>query len=116
VIAAPTPGPEVLQLTFRLMEPVELLPGQTATLEGTGIEVVLIEAHGPKPGCYDCPASARLMVRSTDETVELGWSFSGNMPSEALKTARRKTALGFVFIAERIAEGSLTIQVEPIEP
>lgn len=108
-----TPTPVAGAITFRLYETLEMLTGQVARLEGTDIEVLLVEAHEPEPGCFDCPNKATLSVHSGDEVRELRYVFSGNMPLEALEKARRKEAFGFVFMAMKIVEGSLSIRVEP---
>jgi hypothetical protein len=94
-------------------ETVDLEPGQTARLEGTAIEVDLLEAHGPPPDCFGCPNSALLLVSSNGESLELGYSISGNMSAEALELARRQSAFGYVFVAARIDEGSFTLRIEP---
>jgi len=114
--ATDTPTPVSEAVTFRLHETLEMLSGQAARLEGTPIEVLLVEAHGPPPGCFDCPNTATLTVRSGEETVELRYVWSGNMPFDQLQQARTKAALGFVFIVVKIAEGSAAIQVEPGTP
>lgn len=108
-----TPGPSPETFTFQLFEEQDMVPGQTIRLEGTGIEVTLVEAHGPPPDCFDCPNSATLNVRFDGETQELTYSFSGMMELELLQHARRKAAFGYVFVAARIDEGSFTLRVEP---
>lgn len=98
---------------MELYEDLDLVPGQVARLKGTDIQVLLVEAHGPPEGCFDCPNTATLMVSSDGEASELNYSFSGNMPVESLQKARRKAAFGFVFMVVRIDEGSFTVRVEP---
>ena len=103
-------------LTIRLGEKADLSPGQTAELEGTGIQVTLLEAHGPPAGCDDCPLKATLRVSRNGETQTLGYSFSGNMVFELLQKARRKAAFDYQFVAAKIDENSFTLLVEPVEP
>jgi len=100
-------------ISFQLYDELELAVGQAARLAGTGIELSLLEAHGPAQGCFDCPIGATLRVRSGAESQELSYSFSANALPEVLAKLRRKAAFGFAFIAVRIVEGSLTIRVEP---
>jgi len=108
-----TPTPVSEAMTFRLHETLEMLSGQAARLAGTPIEVLLVEAHGPPPGCFDCPNTATLSVRSGEQVQELRYVLSGNMPPEAQERARREMAFGFVFVAVKIVEGSFTVWVEP---
>jgi hypothetical protein len=101
------------EVRFELFEDLDLAPGQVAQLEGTGIQVMLVEAHGPPQDCSDCPNVATLIVSADGEDLELRFSFSGNMPFELLQKARRQSAFGYVFIAVRTDEDSFTIRVEP---
>ncbi len=91
----------------------ELVPNRPLAIGITGIIVTLIEAHGPPPGCRDCPLKAVLEVGSSEESVTIAYSFSPNMLPELLAKSRKKEAYGFTFTAVRIVEGSLTIRVEP---
>lgn len=100
-------------MKFELLEDLDLVPGQVAQLEGTDVQVMLVEAHGPPHDCSDCPNAATLIVSADGEDLELRYSFSGNMPFELLKKARRQSAFGYVFIAVRTDEDSYTIRVEP---
>ncbi len=90
-----------------------MVPGQTARLNGTEIEVTLVEAHGPAEDCQDCPNQATLEVSRGDDVQTFYYSFSGMMVLELLERARRKPAFGYVFVARRIAEGEFTLRVEP---
>jgi hypothetical protein len=110
---APEPLPT---LTVRLGERTDMIPGQTAVLEGAGIRAKLLEAHGPRKGCDDCPVRAVLEVSRNGESQTLGYSFSGNMVFELLQKASRKLAFGYVFVAARVAENSFSLLVEPVEP
>ncbi len=91
-----------------------MLPGQTVKLEGTDILVTLLEAHGPREGCDDCPVQATLQVSRDEESQTLQYSFSGNMLAELREKARRKEAFGYIFAAARIDEGEFTLRVEPL--
>ncbi|NIM96323.1 MAG: hypothetical protein GTO18_21710 [Anaerolineales bacterium] len=99
-------------ITITLNEDLDLVPGQVVYLEGTSIEILLDEAHGPPSDCYDCPNSAILIIRSAGETKELTYSISGNMLAEALEKARRLSAFDYVFVAVRIDENIFTLRVE----
>lgn len=98
--------------SFALGNEIELGTLATATVEGTDIEVTLIEASGPGDDCADCPLRAVLSVRSGNATTELRYSFSGMMEPEALDKARRRHAHGFEFVVLRIADGDVTVVVE----
>jgi len=106
-----TPGQVTTE--FKLFEDLDMTVGQIARLEDTGIEITLVEAHGPPPDCFDCPNTAILVVQSGREIQELRYTFSGNMVWELLQQARRKAVFGYVFIAQKIDEGSFTLWVEP---
>lgn len=112
-LPAGTPTPHVQVVTFGLLETFELVAGQAARLEGTNVEVLLVEAHGPRPGCFDCPNTAVLRVGSGDESQELAYSFSGLMTEAALEKARRKAAFGLVFMLVKVFEGGVALRVEP---
>ncbi len=111
---SPSPTLVAPLLTVRLLEEVDMLPGQTVELEGTDILVTLLEAHGPREGCDDCPVQATLQVSRADESQTLQYSFSGNMLMELREKARRKEAFGYIFAAARVAEGEFTLRIEPL--
>ena len=91
---------------------MELTAGQTGTLTNTDISVELIEVHGVRAGCFDCPVAGKLRVRSKAESMNLEYSFSGNMMLEALQKAKRKTAFGYIFAAVKISDAGFTFRVE----
>jgi hypothetical protein len=90
----------------------ELTPGRCARVADAGLEVVLVEAHGPRPDCTDCPNRATLRVVREGRSEELKFSFSGNMPMPLLEKARRRSAHGYQFVVMRIVEGNITLMVE----
>jgi hypothetical protein len=90
-----------------------MVPGQTARLESTDIEITLVQVRGPPEGCFDCPNSATLDVRQGEQVQTLSYSFSGNMVFELLQRAKRKTAFSYIFVARKIDHESFTLQVEP---
>ena len=104
----PPPAP----VAFTVNADVDLTVGSKAVLEGSDIEVTLLEAHGPPPGCDDCPNRARLLVRSGNESQELSYTLSGNMPRAMFARARMKEVFGRFFIAVKIIEGGFTLRVE----
>lgn len=110
---SPTPPSPAELLRFALTEEVDMVPGQRMSLIGTDIEVTLVEAHGPSEGCSDCPNRAILEVKLGSKVQVLDYSFSGMMVPRLLERARRKPAFGYVFVAHRIAEGKLTLRVDP---
>jgi len=109
------PSPTGQVLTVRLSEDFDIALGELVRVESTEIELSLSESHGPPPGCFDCPNRVTLVVQAGNETQVLNYSLSGNMSLDALQKARRLTAFGFTFIAVKIAEGNVTLRVEPIE-
>lgn len=111
--ASPTAPLRAEVLSITLYEELDMVPGQRARLTGTGIEVTLVEAHGPAEGCQDCPSQAMLEVSCGTEAERLNYSLSGMMVLELLERARRKPAFGYVFVAGRITEGEFTLIVEP---
>lgn len=113
--ATPTASAPQTQ-TIRLGEKMDMKPGQTAVLEGTAVQITLLEAHGPPEGCHDCPVKARVQVTLNGQTQIVAYSFSGNMVFELLQEARRKVAFDYRFIAARIDENSFTLLVEPVDP
>ena len=119
-IAAPTAPTAATQanivLVLKFDQNLDLTPGQEAKLEETNIVVTLIDAHGPRAGCHDCPIGATLKVESGSESSELRYSFSGGMLPELLDKAKRKTAFGLVFVAVRVSDAGLTVRVERPKP
>ena len=99
-------------VTFVLNQDVDLVTGQRGVLNGTDIEVELLEARGVKQGCFDCPLSASLKVTSKSGNTELKYSFSGGMLRELLEKAKRQAAFEYVFVAVKITDAGLTLRVE----
>jgi hypothetical protein len=95
---------------------VDLVTGQEARVDGTDIVVKLLDAHGPRPGCLECPIDATLNVRSGSESRDVQYSFSDSMLPHALDNAKRKTAFDLVFVAVRVSDAGLTVRVERPEP
>ena len=95
---------------------VDLVTGQEARVEGTDIVVKLLDAHGPRPGCLECPIGATLNVRSGSESRDVQYSFSDSMLPHALDNAKRETAFDLVFVAVRVSDAGLTVRVERPQP
>ncbi len=65
------------------------------------------------PNCHDCPGRAVVEVNDGGDVQTLYYSVSGMMEWELFVKAQRKSAFGYVFVADRIAEGEFTLRVEP---
>jgi hypothetical protein len=114
--SSPQPADKPPAVTIRLNERAELLETQVGQLRDANISIELVEARGPRAGCDDCPLNATLRIRSGAESVDLSYQFSGNMPPDRLKLARRKTAFGHAVIAVSIADGRMTLYVTRVSP
>ena len=90
---------------------ITLAPGDVAAIAGLPVEVTLVEAHGPRDGCNDCPNEVVLSVRSSAAVERLSFSIGGGMLPELLEQARQQTAFGVVFYIASIEEGSARIRV-----
>lgn len=92
--------------------PITLQVGQVAEFDDLGLTIELLEAHEVPSDCFDCPLKAALLIGSGAETVQLNFTFSGNMPLELLEAARQKTAFGYVIYIVKIVEGSVDLKVD----
>ena len=112
-IVTPTqPTEPTVVLLLKFDQDLDLVKGQEARLDEGAIAVKLVDAHGGRSGCPDCPVGATLDVRSGAETTSLQYSFSGGMQPELLERAKRKTAFNMVFVAVRVSDAGLTLRVE----
>lgn len=110
---SPQPAPP---LEIALDQNVDLVEGQTARLEASALVITLLDAHGPRAGCHDCPVGATITVRSPESTRELKFSFGGLMLPALLEKARRKPAFDLVFVAVKVSDAGLTLRVERPKP
>ncbi|UTW11518.1 hypothetical protein [Marinobacterium rhizophilum] len=96
-----------------LPEVLNLQRGQTVSLQGTAIEVTAIAIKGPQEDCHDCPLGALLRLRMGNQEETVKYRFSGNMPEQAHRKARRKRVFGYVFTVTSINADSITLDVMP---
>ncbi len=90
---------------------VQLKLGQTLTLDAPRIELELLDIKHAAPDCHDCSIGASLRVSNDQETTNIRYRISGNMPDPAYTNAREKTALGYRFILRKLGPDYLVLSI-----